>query len=97
MKKSEVYSWRLDPALKAALERAARTEGVSMSELLAKIVRGWLDREYRPAEEEQQVYVREQAMKYVGTVRGGDPKRSQQAAERARRIIRKKHGRGGAR
>ncbi len=42
MSKSEVYSWRLTPELKAELEAAARAEKVSVADLLAQAVRAWL-------------------------------------------------------
>ncbi len=95
MKRSEVYSWRLDPALKSELEHAARTERTSISSLLSRIVRGWLDHEYRSDTTDEQKVVRERAMKYVGSIRGESPKRAEEAAERVKDIIRKKHGRRG--
>lgn len=93
MKRSEVYSWRLDPELKSELEHAARSQETSVSSLLTRIVRGWLENEYRTAGQDEQQLVREQAMKYVGSIRGGDPKRAEEAAKRVKDIIRKKHGR----
>lgn len=42
MSKSEVYSWRLTPELKAELEAAARAEKVSISDLLERMVQEWL-------------------------------------------------------
>jgi hypothetical protein len=42
MSKSEVYSWRLTPELKMALEAAAREEKTSVSTLLERLVREWL-------------------------------------------------------
>ena len=45
MSKTEVYSWRVDPALKRELEAAARADGRSLAHLLNQISRDWLRRE----------------------------------------------------
>jgi hypothetical protein len=70
MSKSEVYSWRLTPALKMQLEAAAQDEKTSIGTILDRVVREWLAK--RPLSEgddaEQQRQLREQAMKAVGTV-----------------------------
>ena len=42
MSKSEVYSWRLSPALKAELEAAARAEKIPLSALLERLALDWL-------------------------------------------------------
>jgi len=42
MAKSEVFSWRLSPELKSALEHRARMEGRSVSGLLDRVVQDWL-------------------------------------------------------
>ena len=42
MMKSEVYSWRLSPAMKSALEEAALKEHATVSMLLERIVADWL-------------------------------------------------------
>ena len=43
MSKSEVYSWRVTPALKAELEAAARAERLPLSGLLDRIAQDWLN------------------------------------------------------
>ena len=43
MSKTEVYSWRVDPALKRELEAAARAEKTSVSAVLDRACRSWLD------------------------------------------------------
>ena len=90
MNKSEVYSWRLSPDLKAALEEAARSERTSLSRLLASISREWL-RQRSGTSEEEQNRVRKAARKCLGTIRGGDPYLAEQAGERARQSIRKRY------
>ena len=42
MKKSEGYSWRVTPEVKAALEQEARREGQSVGGLLEQIALAWL-------------------------------------------------------
>ena len=43
MSKTEVYSWRVDPALKRDLEAAARAEKTSVSAVLDRACRSWLE------------------------------------------------------
>ena len=40
--KSEVYSWRLSPSLKAELEAAARAENTNIATVLERLTRDWL-------------------------------------------------------
>lgn len=94
MNKSEVYSWRLSPALKSALERAARAEQISLARLLERITQEWLQQESSVDEdEEQQRRLHEAAAKTFGTIQGGDPYLAEQASERVRSIIRERHER----
>ena len=69
MSKSEVYSWRLSPALKSALEQAARAEQISLARLLERITQEWLEKEY-PADEDEELQRRlhEAAAKTIGTL-----------------------------
>jgi len=92
--KSEVYSWRLSPELKADLEHAAREERVSVSRLLERIAREWL--KARPSavdDEAEQERLRAIAMRYVGTIQGGDPDRAAEAGKRVRELLARKYGR----
>jgi hypothetical protein len=93
--KTEVYSWRLSAARKADLESEARREGTSLAELLEKITADWLQerRSSRNGEEAEQAAIRRRVMATVGTIRSGDPTRSQRARELVREIIRQKHER----
>jgi ABC-type glutathione transport system ATPase component len=85
-RKSEVYTWRLSPAVKAALEEAARRKGRTVSELLDEIVAeklqtlGWEPEE----EEERQRELHERAASFAGCFAGGD----RQRATNARAILR---------
>ena len=82
MNKSEVYSWRVSPEVKNGLEAAARAHKTSVAQLLDQIVSQWLDRE--EAGDETQDQLHQAAMQTFGTIRGGDPLRSQQVGQRVR-------------
>ena len=67
MAKSEVYSWRVTPALKAELEEAARSENTSVGVILERIARDWLQtREQEDAEQQRRLH--ERARKAMGAV-----------------------------
>lgn len=83
MSKSEVYSWRLSPELKAALERAARREERSLSELLEAIARRFLE-ETSPERDLERA--RAAARRTFGAIAGDRSDR----AERARELVRSK-------
>jgi hypothetical protein len=91
--KTEVYSWRLSAQTKANLESEARREGKSLAGLLEQITSDWLEqrRNSRNGEEAEQAAIRRRVMATVGTIRGGDPTRSQRAGELVREVIRRKH------
>jgi hypothetical protein len=91
--KNEVYSWRLSTRRKAELESEARREGTSLAGLLEQITADWLEerRNARNGDEAEQAAIRKRVMAAIGSVRGGDPTRSQRASELVREIIRKKH------
>jgi hypothetical protein len=96
MEKSEVYSWRVDPRLKSALESAARATGTSMARLLDQIVEEWLRRDVdEKDQQEHHLRIQERAMRYIGSVRGGDPARASESSPRLKAILRKKHARAG--
>ncbi len=94
MSKSEVYSWRLNPGLKSALEQAARAEQISLARLLERIVQEWLEKEFSAEEEEElQRRLHEAARACFGTIQGGDPYLAEQASERVRLKIRERYER----
>jgi hypothetical protein len=94
MSKTEVYSWRLSPDLKAALEEAARDENVSIAELLERAVVEWLARvssEKRRGEETREQRLRASALRFAGAIAGGDRSRARYARDRVRARLRKRH------
>jgi hypothetical protein len=69
MTKSEVYSWRLSPELKAELEEAARAEKTSVGCLLERAILEWLDSR-RPPKGKEQNRLRRELMAFAGTFHG---------------------------
>jgi len=93
MSKTEVYSWRVSPELKAKLEEAARDEKTSLAQLLEKIARQWLARARREDDDEQeQRRLHREAALHIGAMHGRDPRRAQEARQRIRDKLKKKHG-----
>jgi hypothetical protein len=69
MSKSEVYSWRLELALKADLEAAARSEKVPLSVVLERLTRDWL-RQRKEHDESEQKRLRAALMACAGSYKG---------------------------
>lgn len=94
MEKTEVYSWRLDPELKSALEDAARAEGTNLSRLLDRIAADWLRRELDPRDEDEALSrARQRALSYVGSIHGKDRGRAGATSQRVKAILKQKHAR----
>jgi hypothetical protein len=93
--KSEVYSWRLTPDLKDALECAARRERVSLSRLLERIAREWLQARAPAAvdDEAEQARLRAAAAPYIGSISSGDPALSEKVRERMIEYLERKYPR----
>jgi len=88
MSKTEVYSWRLSPEQKTALEEAARRMRCSVADLLDLITRAWLEKEARRAAEDEgeQARLRAAAERSIGTISGGGASRS----EKVRHLVRER-------
>jgi hypothetical protein len=71
---------------KAELESEARRAGTSLAQLLELITADWLQeqRKARNGDEQEQAAIRRWVMAAVGTIRGGDPTRSQRASDLVR-------------
>ena len=89
--KSEVYSWRLTPDMKARLESEARRSGKSLAEVLEQISADWLDARAGSYDDKMEAAMRKRIMATVGKIRGGDPQRASRSKELVREIIRRKH------
>ena len=95
MAKSSVYSWRLSPETKIALEQEARREGMTMATLLDRLAREWLERrrDSDGPQAAEQGRLHAQAAKTFGTIAGGNPGRSESARVTLRRRLAERHGR----
>lgn len=95
MRKSEVYSWRVSPALKTSLEEAARRGGRSISQLLDEIVASHLagpgGGSASDAEEQRRLH--ESAARLAGRIAGRNPERAASAGRLVRSRLRRLRGR----
>ncbi len=94
MAKTEVYSWRVEPELKTALERAAREQEKSVGELLAEIAESWIaESTARRGEDDEaeQARLRAASRPFVGSLAGGDPGQAAEARQRLRKRLAKRH------
>jgi hypothetical protein len=91
MSKTEVYSWRVSPETKAALEEEARREGMTLAALLDTIAEEWLRVRHHAAldDESEQERLRDAAAKCFGVIDGENSRRS----ETARKLVRERLGR----
>jgi len=76
MSKTAVYSWRLSPDLKVAIEEAAKERRESTAALLERIVRDWLVHSSSREDEAEQRRLHAAAARSIGSIDGGDPDRS---------------------
>jgi hypothetical protein len=92
MKKTAVYSWRLSPETKSALEHEARRTGQSLGALLEDLAAGWL-RARRDAggdDAEAQARLHLAVGRTLGLIAGGDPGRAQSARDRIRQRLKRR-------
>ncbi len=93
MAKTEVYSWRLDPKIKMALESEARSEGMTLAEVLDRLAKQWLEmqKQRNGDDDAEQVRLHAAAAKYIGAISGGDPFASEKVSEVVRKRIRERN------
>lgn len=87
MNKTEVYSWRLRPDLKYALEVAALAHNASVAGLLDEIVTDWLRQNATDLDSTRQDALRTAALACAGSIRGGDQHRAERARARVREVL----------
>ena len=78
---------RLDPETRARIERMAHRKGLSTSQLIRLAIATWTDRQ----ESATQPY--EVISDLIGTVRGGDPQRSEHGGRKFATLLRKRRDR----
>lgn len=86
MPKSDLFSWRTSPQTRDALEHEARRHGVSVAAILDKVVAEWLFRKSAGPDEEEQARLHAAAATAIGSIRGANSRR----AENARLLLRRK-------
>jgi hypothetical protein len=92
--KSVVYSWRLAPELKTDLERAGRRQRLRLAEVIDIAAREWLAKNaYAVADDEEQKRLHAKAERYIGVIRGRDPRRSERVTELVKKSLERKYGR----
>lgn len=91
---TEVYSWRVSRELKSDLERQARIRKTSLSAILNLAARDWLKQSAAAVgEDEEQRSLHLAAMKCVGAIAGGNPRRAETAREAVRERLKRRHAR----
>ena len=92
--KDQLYSWRLQSDLKAALEDAARARRTSLADLLDRITRRWLeDQMARGDDAEIQKRLHAAASDCFGSIRGGEPHRAENASQYLKTRLARRHAR----
>ena len=96
MIKSEVYSWRVSPQMKRALQETARREKQSVSALLERIVNEAFRNGMRGRGEDEAILQKRlhaAGMSAIGKLRTGRSDRSKRVRELVRRGLWQQHGR----
>jgi predicted transcriptional regulator len=92
--RSAVYSWRVSPERKAALEQLARKQKRSIAELLDQAVTRLLETDAEQGtDEEIQQSLHAAAANAIGRIAGGDSNRAEHARTRLREQLRQKRAR----
>jgi hypothetical protein len=91
---TEVYSWRVPRELKSDLERQARIRKTSLSAVLNLAARDWLKQSAATiGEDQEQRRLHEAAMKCMGTIAGGNPRRAETARQTIRERLKRRNAR----
>ena len=95
MAKTEVYSWRVDPQTKMALESEARSQGMTLAGVLDRIAKQWLEmqKQQNGDDEAEQARLHAAAAKCFGTLSRGDPRGSEKVSETVRKRLEERYGR----
>ena len=93
--KTEIYTWRVSPEVKSALEMEARREKVSVAALLDQVTRQWLqDRRAKLVDDAAgQAKLQAQAAKSIGKIAGKNPHRAESVRVLIREDLARKHAR----
>jgi hypothetical protein len=93
MAKTEVYSWRVDPETKMGLEEEARRQGLTVSQVLDRIAKRWLEEQAHDRNDEaEQARVHAAAAKCFGKIAAG-PDFSENVSAKMRMLLKERHAR----
>jgi len=95
MAKTAVISWRIEPGLRVRLESEARRRGITLGELLNRIIKQWVEtrKQERLDDEAEQARLHAAVAKCCGTISGGDPHGSEKVRETVRKRLKERYGR----
>jgi hypothetical protein len=92
--KTEVYSWRVSTDIKTGLEREARRRKLSLAAVLDLAAEEWVKKSAAVEDDdEEQHRLQQAALKCFGSLAGGNPLRSENAAPAVRERLRRQYGR----
>ena len=91
MNKTEVYTWRLSPVTKAALDEAAREQNRSIADLLEEIVSANLGQYGRENNVERQRALHARAAEFAGCLAGADSRLAERARERVQSRLKQRN------
>ena len=91
MNKTEIYTWRLSPVTKAALEETARKQNRSIADLLEEIVSASLSQSGQKSDAERQRALHARATEFAGCLAGDDSLRAERARELVRARLKKRN------
>ena len=91
--KTEIYTWRLSTDLKVRLEREARRRKTSVSAVLEEAANACLERSDPDSSGDEQRRLHDAAGKYIGSIEGTDPSRSENVHRAVRARLRQRYGR----
>ncbi|MEW5962991.1 MAG: ribbon-helix-helix protein, CopG family [Pseudomonadota bacterium] len=93
MSKTEVYSWRVDPDLKQALEATAREQGSSVSAVIEQACRELIARTgSEESDEQRQARLRKALLAVAGTAKGPGTSATNERVREAFRSKRREAG-----
>jgi hypothetical protein len=94
MRKTEVYSWRITSATKTAIENEARREQITVSALLDRITKEWIESQRGPdGDDDEQKRLQAKIRKTLGTISGHDPDRSERVRANVRKRLMRRYDR----
>ena len=95
MTKSEVYSWRVLPEIKTALEWEARRQRTTVAAVIDLMAKEWLAarRASSASDDGEQAALQAAAAASFGSIAGGNPRRAERARIAVQKRLEKRHDR----